>query len=153
MSAVSSLGGRLDERSLCFVIACIVQALDAMQRSILLLYRNLVPENVYLTSSGYAVLMDFRYARRDDGSSRTLCGSPHYLAPEVVRGAVQTSAIDWWSLGVLLVEMLKVDWPFSDDDPSELLRKIRSDEEARALGGPAAAVHRPAHLLPRLGRR
>ena len=70
-----------------------------------MLHRCLVPEAFRVDEGGYAILSDLRFAKRDDGSCRTLCGSPSYFAPEVVRGEAQAPATDWWALGVLLYEV------------------------------------------------
>ena len=91
-----------------------------------LIYRNLVPEHLYLMESGYVALMDFRFARRDDGACYTLCGSPAYFAPEIVRGEAQSFAVDWWALGVLLHEFVcrESPWGAVEADDMAILKRI-----------------------------
>ncbi|KAL3924752.1 MAG: hypothetical protein SGPRY_003826 [Prymnesium sp.] len=68
-----------------------------------------------MLDNGYACLMDFRFAKPDEGRCRTLCGTLAYVAPEMVRGEVQGPAADWWSLGVLLHELACGQNPFEDE--------------------------------------
>ena len=91
-----------------------------------ILYRNLMPESLYLLDNGYVSLMDYRYARRDEGSCRTLCGSPSYFAPEQLRGEAQGSAVDLWQLGVLLFELSdgELPWGANEQDEMTLFRRI-----------------------------
>ena len=125
-----SLGGKanahtLGEAQLVFVAACVVQALDHLHDELQVLHRNLVPESLLVHEDGYVCLHDMRFAKRDDGSCRTLCGSPAYFAPETVRGEAQSAAADWWALGILLYELGCGGSPWGDTgDDMTLLKRI-----------------------------
>jgi len=98
-----------------FYIACMFQALEHMHKRIVL-YRDLKMENVVVDGYGYAKLCDFGMARCLSQSSEramTVCGTPEYMAPEVLAGHGYTFAVDWWGLGVLLFELLQGASPFS----------------------------------------
>jgi CRP-like cAMP-binding protein len=129
------LEGHLTVASLRFVGACIVSALDVLHNSLHLLYRNIMPDNISLLDNGYVCLMDFRFCARDMGSCRTLCGSPLYFSPEMVRGETQSAACDLWSLGVLLYELAEGEppWGSSDQDDMTVLNRITSHEQGNLL--------------------
>ena len=79
-------------------------------------YRDLKPENVLLDARGHACLSDFGLARECisalPGGARTCCGTPSYMAPEVLLGTGHGLAVDWWGFGTLLFEMLSGSPPF-----------------------------------------
>lgn len=90
-------------------------------------YRDLKPENIVLDSNGYLKLVDFGLAKKiDSGKTWTLCGTPDYLAPEVILNEGHDWAVDYWALGVLLYEMTAGSPPFYADDPMEIYEKILS---------------------------
>lgn len=64
----------------------------------------------------------------DDERTNTFCGTPEYLAPELLLGQSYTKSVDWWTLGVLLYEMMTGLPPFYDQDTNEMYRKILQDE-------------------------
>jgi len=88
-------------------------------------YRDLKPENILIDSAGYPKLIDFGFAKTLHGKTKTLtvCGTPEYLSPEMVRGQGHNHGVDLWALGILIYEMLVGISPFSDGDdtPQEQL--------------------------------
>lgn len=73
------------------------------------IYRDLKPENILVDYVGHIALCDFGLCKldmKDEDKTNTFCGTPEYLAPELLHGQGYTKAVDWWTLGVLLYEML-----------------------------------------------
>jgi len=112
-----------DERMCAFYAACIVEAFGYMH-SKHIIYRDLKPENLLLANNGYLKITDFGFAKFVTDRTWTLCGTPDYLAPEVVSGIGHNQAVDWWTLGILIYEMISSYPPFYDDDPMQTYTKI-----------------------------
>ena len=108
-----------------FYITEIVMALEYLH-SRKIAYRDLKPENLLIASDGHIKITDFGFAKKinDGNKTFTLCGTPEYLAPEVIMNLGHNHGVDWWSLGVLLFEMLAGYPPFYDNNTYEVYRKI-----------------------------
>lgn len=91
-----------------------------------IIYRGLKPEDVLLARDGHIKLSDFGLSRSIDEITSTFCGSPLYMAPEAIKGEEQTFAVDWWSLGVLMYEMIYWETPFNSETPKDVYRQILS---------------------------
>mmetsp|Transcript_27351 Transcript_27351/g.35274 ORF Transcript_27351/g.35274 Transcript_27351/m.35274 type:complete len:200 (-) Transcript_27351:4-603(-) len=88
-------------------------------------YRDLKPENIVLNKRGYGVLVDFGLAKEiDEGQTYTFCGTPDYLAPEIIRHTGHDWAVDYWGLGVFLFEMCNGTAPFYATNQTRRTRKI-----------------------------
>jgi len=89
-----------------------------------IVYRDLKPENILISSNGFLKLTDFGFAKIIEDKTYTLCGTPEYLAPEIILNKGHGKAVDWWTLGILTYEMLVGIDPFNDDDPMMVYQKI-----------------------------
>ena len=113
-----------------------------------IVYRDLKPENILINKNGYLKLTDFGFAKQlENEKTYTLCGTPEYLAPEIILNKGHGKAVDWWTLGILLYEMLVGIDPFSDDDPMMVYQKILKGKIKFPTGFDSNAKSLIKHLL------
>ncbi|KAN0027699.1 hypothetical protein ACTFIV_000991 [Dictyostelium citrinum] len=109
----------------------IVLALEHLHLSGVI-YRDLKPENLLLTNEGHICMTDFGLCKEGlltpTDKTGTFCGTPEYLAPEVLQGNGYGKQVDWWSFGSLLYEMLTGLPPFYNQDVQEMYRKIMMEK-------------------------
>lgn len=92
--------GRFTASSGNFYATEIVSALEYLH-SKFVVYRDLKPENLLLDKEGHLKITDFGFAKKLTDRTWTLCGTPEYLAPEIIQSKGHNKAVDWWALGTL----------------------------------------------------
>uniref|UniRef100_A0A8C9ZGW1 protein kinase C n=1 Tax=Sander lucioperca TaxID=283035 RepID=A0A8C9ZGW1_SANLU len=113
-----------------FYAACVVLGLQFLHDH-KIVYRDLKLDNLLLDTEGYVKIADFGLCKEGMGfrdRTSTFCGTPEFLAPEVLTETSYTRAVDWWGLGVLIFEMLVGESPFPGDDEEEVFDSIVNDE-------------------------
>uniref|UniRef100_A0A8C8JX57 protein kinase C n=1 Tax=Oncorhynchus tshawytscha TaxID=74940 RepID=A0A8C8JX57_ONCTS len=129
-----------------FYSACVVLGLQFLHDH-KIVYRDLKLDNLLLDTDGYVKIADFGLCKEGMGygdRTSTFCGTPEFLAPEVLTDTSYTRAVDWWGLGVLVYEMLVGESPFPGDDEEEVFDSIVNDEVRypRFLSTEAIAIMR-----------
>eukprot|EP00824_Muranothrix_gubernata_P024788 TRINITY_DN749_c0_g1_i2.p1 TRINITY_DN749_c0_g1~~TRINITY_DN749_c0_g1_i2.p1 ORF type:complete len:377 (+),score=48.73 TRINITY_DN749_c0_g1_i2:149-1279(+) len=115
--------GRFGERKARFYTACLVLAFEELHKKNIL-YRDIKPENILIDSTGFPMLTDFGLSK-ENVKKRTFsfCGTPEYLAPEIVMRGGHGKMADIWGLGAILYEMVTGFPPFYEPDNRHLLMK------------------------------
>jgi len=112
-----------------FYAASIGMALDYLHNHGII-YRDIKPENILIGEDGYLKLIDFGMAKMVQGNEKatSFCGTPEYLAPEIITGEGHNRAADWWSYGILLFEMLCGIPPFYCENTERMYDLITNAE-------------------------
>ncbi|ETV90376.1 AGC/PKA protein kinase [Aphanomyces invadans] len=118
-------GGRLPNDHARFYASHVILALEYLHdRNIV--YRDLKPENLLIDQEGYIKVVDFGFAKVCADRTYTLCGTPEYLAPELVLGKGHNKGVDYWAYGVLIFEMMVGCSPFVGNNPSDQIQICRN---------------------------
>ncbi|KAI7857338.1 kinase-like domain-containing protein [Circinella umbellata] len=118
--------GMFSEPMTCFYAAELVLALSHLH-SLGIVYRDLKPENCLLDQNGHILLTDFGLSKVSlDGKTNTICGTAEYMAPEVLAGLQYDYSVDWWSLGILIYDMLTGSPPFKGSNRQKTIDAIMS---------------------------
>mmetsp|Transcript_18729 Transcript_18729/g.38352 ORF Transcript_18729/g.38352 Transcript_18729/m.38352 type:complete len:850 (+) Transcript_18729:18-2567(+) len=137
-----SVENRLSSADTAFYAACVLSVYDYIHAS-QIVYRDLKPENILIASDGYLKIVDWGFAKKVVDKTFTTCGTPEYLAPELVQGTGHGKGVDYWALGVLIYEMLVGKTPFVGYDPDDTMgicRNIMNENIDYPRGFPEAAM-------------
>jgi protein kinase A/protein kinase X len=115
--------GRLPDEHAKFYAGEIVLAFQYLH-GLHIVYRDLKPENLLIDTDGHLKITDFGFAKKVEDRTWTLCGTPEYLAPEIIQSKGHGKPVDWWALGVLIFEMLAGYPPFYDENPFGIYQKV-----------------------------
>ncbi|XP_028827664.1 serine/threonine-protein kinase N2 isoform X1 [Denticeps clupeoides] len=118
------------ERQARFYAACVLLGLEFLHQN-KIVYRDLKLDNLLMDEDGFVKIADFGLCKEGMGHgdrTSTFCGTPEFLAPEVLTESNYTRAVDWWGLGVLIYEMLVGESPFPGDDEEEVFDSIVNDD-------------------------
>ncbi|KAF7254892.1 hypothetical protein EG68_08507 [Paragonimus skrjabini miyazakii] len=113
-----------------FYAGCVVLGIEFLH-SRKIVYRDLKLDNLLLDSRGYLKMADFGLCKEGMGPTdrtSTFCGTPEFLAPEILTERSYTRAVDWWGLGVLIFEMLVGECPFPGESEEEIFENITTQE-------------------------
>jgi len=127
-----------------FYAAEVLLALEYLHNVLNTIYRDLKPENILVDSNGHIKLTDFGLSKIGVRQSNSFCGTPEYLAPEIIKNSGHTQIVDYWTYGCLIYEMLMGYPPFQavDKQPNSLYKAIcegsfkvplKMDEDAKDL--------------------
>ncbi|TFY78076.1 hypothetical protein EWM64_g5935 [Hericium alpestre] len=143
--------GKFDEYRSRFYAAELLCALEHLHM-FNVVYRDLKPENILLDYTGHIALCDFGLCKlnmSENERTNTFCGTPEYIAPELLESQGYTKTVDWWTLGVLLYEMMTGLPPFYDENVNVMYQRILSDPLQFPPDMPAEAQSVIAQLLQR----
>uniref|UniRef100_A0A7E4VIM0 Non-specific serine/threonine protein kinase n=1 Tax=Panagrellus redivivus TaxID=6233 RepID=A0A7E4VIM0_PANRE len=118
--------GTFSEDFACFYLAEIIVALEHLHKHGII-YRDLKPENILLDQRGHVKLTDFglcKEAINENEKTHTFCGTIEYMAPEILLKIGHNHAVDWWSLGALMFDMMTGGPPFTADNRQATIQKI-----------------------------
>ena len=113
--------GFLNKEQTNFYIASMMIAIQYLhERKII--YRDIKPENIIIEKNGYLKLIDFGTAKEIEDRTKTIIGTPHYMAPEIITGEGYSFQVDFWSISICMYEFMCGEVPFGekDEDPMEI---------------------------------
>lgn len=108
-----------------------------------IVYRDLKLDNILLTVKGHIKIADYGLCKENmwhQKTTKTFCGTPEFMAPEIIAGKQYERSVDWWAFGVLLFQMLLCQSPFKGDDEDEVFNAIEHDEVKYPISMPRQTV-------------
>uniref|UniRef100_UPI0037E92957 cGMP-dependent protein kinase 2 n=1 Tax=Semicossyphus pulcher TaxID=241346 RepID=UPI0037E92957 len=138
-----------DDATARFCTGCVLEAFDYLH-TLGIVYRDLKPENLLLDAEGYVKMADFGFAKKIGRGKKTwtFCGTPEYVAPEVIMSKGHDFGADCWSLGILIFELLTGNPPFAGSDPIKIYTMVLHGIEK--VDFPKRIGKRPDDLIRRL---
>jgi cGMP-dependent protein kinase len=135
-----SQGGGFDMAAVKFYSANVVLAFKHLHNKGIA-YRDLKPENLLIDSKGYLKMIDFGFAKKfpylkngmKQDKTYTLCGTPEYLAPEIVMSKGYDKGVDYWALGCLIYELYLSRTPFQADYTTKIFQNIIAADKVLAF--------------------
>ncbi|XP_054467970.1 serine/threonine-protein kinase N2 [Anoplopoma fimbria] len=118
------------EKQARFYSSCVLLGLEFLHQN-QIVYRDLKLDNLLMDADGFVRIADFGLCKEGMGHgdrTTTFCGTPEFLAPEVLTENTYTRSVDWWGLGVLIYEMMVGESPFPGDDEEEVFDSIVNDD-------------------------